>query len=325
MHTLPRRPWTRDDVPVVWRTDDCIEMGWPPREVRIHGVDRSHVAWLLALGGDLDLEQAMQAGHSAGLRSTTMRRLVQAAAACGLLDDAAALPESLRGAPLTLRDRLAGDLATARFMHGSRAHEMMDQRHRAEVAVHGDSALADAVALTLTSAGVGSVIRGEPARSTSRRQRHAATKRACHVLCGACHPDAASDLDAMSLDIPHLAVSAAGTRAVIGPLVIPGSTSCLRCRDLHLADADPSWPRAAVQWSTRRAPPVAAGLAQLAGSWAALQVIALIDAGPVQVMTPTRDGAVVVTLPSAQAIVEPRPAHPLCGCRWPRTGHGVSA
>ena len=95
-----------------------------------------------------------------------------------------------------------------------------------------------AVALVLTSAGVGNVVHDRAVHSASKRHRRSTLDRVCHVLCDSAHPDAAADPDAMALDIPHLAVTVAGASAVIGPLVIPGRTSCLRCRDLHLADAE---------------------------------------------------------------------------------------
>lgn len=325
MSSLPRRPWARDDVPLVWRADDCVEIGWPPRQARVPGVDRAHVAWLLGLRGDRDLTQAWRDGRASGLRVATMRRLAGVAAMCGLLDDAATLPATLREAPLAVRDGLAGEIAAVRHVHGAASQDVIDHRRRAEVIVHGEGTLAESVALALTSAGIGSVLRTAPLRSTSRRHRQAAARQACHVLCASVHPDAAADTDAMAMDVPHLAVAAAGPQAVIGPLVLPGATSCLRCRDLHLADADPSWSRVAVQWAMHRAVPVASGLAQLAGTWAALQVIALVDAGHAIPELPTVDGAVVITLPRAAPELVPRPAHPLCGCRWPRTGHGIGA
>ena len=34
---------------------------------------------------------------------------------------------------------------------------------------------------------------------------------------------------------------------LVGPLVIPGVTSCLRCADLHRSDRDSAWPAVAAQ------------------------------------------------------------------------------
>ncbi|MGA1596445.1 MAG: hypothetical protein ACO4AK_06245, partial [Candidatus Nanopelagicales bacterium] len=229
-------------MPIVWRSDTCVEMGWPPRQARVDGVDHPHVAWLVSLKGERTLEKALDAGRATGLQSRLMKRLVRVGEHCGLVDDSSGLPTSLRQATLTRRDRLAADIAAARHLHGPDGRHIIDRRQAAQVAVQGDSQLAEVVALILTSAGVGRVLRAHPTRSTSRRLRRTATQHTCVVLCDAAHPDAASDTDAMTLDIPHLVVAAAGARAVIGPFVIPGHSSCLRCRDLHLADADATWP-----------------------------------------------------------------------------------
>ena len=322
MH-LPSRPWIRDDIPVAWRSDTSVEMGYPPRAARVDGVDRAHVTWLISLRGERTMTEALEAGLARGLSRSTMNRLARAAIACGLLDDAAAVPAAVRSAPGEVRDRIAGERSVLRQIHGADAHRAVERRVAAEVAVHGDNALADAVAMALACAGVEHIVRARSIQSGSRRHRRSSLRRTCEVICTGGHPDAASLPDAMALDIPHLAVCAAGPRAVIGPMVIPGRTSCLRCRDLHLSDADPTWPRAAVQWSARRRVSTSAPLAQMAGAWAALQVLALIDAGSRAVSAPTIDGALIVTLPEASPRIEPRPSHPLCGCRWPRTGHGV--
>lgn len=322
---LPGRPWIRHDVPLAWRSDTCVEMGYPPGASRLDGVDRAHISWLTSLRGERTLTQALEAGVDSGLSRPVMTRLVRAAVACGLIDDAARDLQAGHDLPLDTRDRVAGDLSVVRHIHGEQADAVIRRRLDAEVAVHGDNRIAEAVVDALLDAGVGHIIRAGSIHSSSRRHRRSSQRRTCEILCSAAHPDAASLPEAMALDIPHLAVCAAGPRAVIGPMVIPGRTSCLRCRDLHLTDSDPSWPRAAVQWAARRRVSTSAPLAHLAGAWAALQAVAVIDAGSRAVSAPTIDGAVIITLPGGSPVVEHRPAHPLCGCRWPRTGHGVSA
>jgi len=47
--------------------------------------------------------------------------------------------------------------------------------------------------------------------------------------------------------VPHLAVRVRDGTGLIGPLVIPGVTSCLRCADLHRSDRDNAWPAVAAQ------------------------------------------------------------------------------
>ncbi|MGD9618411.1 MAG: cyclodehydratase [Mycolicibacterium sp.] len=47
--------------------------------------------------------------------------------------------------------------------------------------------------------------------------------------------------------VPHLAVRVRDGAGMVGPLVIPGVTSCLRCADLHRSDRDDAWPAVAAQ------------------------------------------------------------------------------
>jgi hypothetical protein len=47
--------------------------------------------------------------------------------------------------------------------------------------------------------------------------------------------------------VPHLAVRIRDGAGLIGPLVIPGVTSCLACADLHRSDRDAAWPAVAAQ------------------------------------------------------------------------------
>lgn len=46
----------------------------------------------------------------------------------------------------------------------------------------------------------------------------------------------------LSGDVPHLPVGFEQDAAVIGPLIVPGRTPCLSCRDAHERQRDPSWP-----------------------------------------------------------------------------------
>lgn len=46
----------------------------------------------------------------------------------------------------------------------------------------------------------------------------------------------------MRADTPHLPVAFQPGRVTVGPLVLPGSSPCLACRDAHDTDRDPAWP-----------------------------------------------------------------------------------
>lgn len=47
--------------------------------------------------------------------------------------------------------------------------------------------------------------------------------------------------------VPHLQVRVRDGTGLVGPLVIPGATSCLTCADLHRCDRDSAWPAVAAQ------------------------------------------------------------------------------
>jgi len=331
---LPDRPWLRDDVPWAWRDDDTVQVGDADRLTLLPGVTPAIGEWLMSLRGDRSLRAALAAARVAGLTVPAARRLLRALLRTGILDDAAAMPESLRSAHPLVREQLAHDLAAARQVHGSAraAAQALDRRRAAIVSVHGSGPTADAVCVILGQAGVGTVLREAPGSSSSRRHRRASDQRAAAVLADAVHPDVIDDLGAISLDLPHVPVLAHGARAVIGPFVVPGLTGCLRCADLHARDADAAWPRLAVQWASRRpaCSPADSALAQLAASWAALAVLSWIESdGPGALREgrwprgwPESGGALVggrlvVRLPGGVMSREPRPPHPLCGCRWP--------
>lgn len=64
----------------------------------------------------------------------------------------------------------------------------------------------------------------------------------------------------MATDTVHLPIELAGDRVLVGPVVVPGVTACLACRQAHRTDADPQWPLVAAQLIGRERVPTDAGL-----------------------------------------------------------------
>lgn len=321
----------RDDTPLLWRDDQTVQAGDDERRVVIDRVDHDVIAWALSLRGDRTLDQALEAAERAGVGRSTALRLLRGLRPTGALDDASVVPESLRESTPELRMRLAPGMAASRIVHGSPevAARCIDRRLAACVAIHGDDDLAEAVAAALAQAGVGSIVREQRLSSSARRTRRASRQRTCHILCDTPHADAPAEADDLALDVPHLAVCVRGARATIGPFVLPGLTSCLRCADLHRADQDPAWPRIAVQLQHRRPSisPVDPTLASTAAGLTALQVLAWIDSGDhdgavrwpsgwPREAPPTVGARMVIALPRGDITRVPAPPHPLCGCRW---------
>ena len=114
--------------------------------------------------------------------------------------------------------------------------------------------------------------------------------------------------------IPHLAVSADEAIGVVGPLVIPGRTACLRCLDLTRAERDPAWPLILAQLEGRECNPCAcdAPLAAAVAAQAAAQVLAFIDRAVAA--DPVANGTLELVLPGWQWRRRTWPRHPGCSC-----------
>jgi hypothetical protein len=112
--------------------------------------------------------------------------------------------------------------------------------------------------------------------------------------------------------VPHLVATVRGQTGIVGPLVVPGSTSCLRCADLHRRDADPRWPALAAQLTAADAPPSGATVTcLLTAATAALQVLAYLDGTG----TPgTLDATIELRPPDHAPRLRRWTAHPACGC-----------
>ena len=104
------------------------------------------------------------------------------------------------------------------------------------------------------------------------------------VLTGPVAPD---EVEALMRDrVTHLAVRADEAIGVVGPLVEPGRSACLRCINLHKAARDPAWPKVLAQTGRRGAGGAGAGavpaacdtvLAAATAALASAQALAVID------------------------------------------------
>ncbi len=138
-------------------------------------------------------------------------------------------------------------------------------------------------------------------------------------------PWAASDPLAADLQrrgVTHLVATVRGETGVVGPLVVPGATGCLRCADLHRRDADPRWPAMAAQLTAGETPSGGATVTCLATVvTATVQVLALLDgAGAPLTLGTTLELRPPDLLPRTRRW----PTHPDCGC-VPAGGEGPDA
>ncbi len=117
---------------------------------------------------------------------------------------------------------------------------------------------------------------------------------------------------------PHLVATVRGQTGVVGPLVVPGRTACLRCGERHRRDADPRWPELAAQLTAEDPPPSGATVTcLLTAVVAAVQVLAYLDGaaradGPAPVVL---DATLELRPPALLPELRRWPPHPACGCR----------
>ena len=113
--------------------------------------------------------------------------------------------------------------------------------------------------------------------------------------------------------VVHLWAHVRDGRAVVGPLVLPGATSCLRCHDLHRTDVDPAWPALAVAWEQAPATPTSPAAASVLVAATTRQALSWLRGA-----RPASIDATLEEQPDGQLVRMPSPVHPSCGCGWAR-------
>ena len=179
------------------------------------------------------------------------------------------------------------------------------------VAVVGTGALADAVVTGLTASRL-DVVRPVPATLTADEATgHAGP--GLIVLAGkTAEPDRALTDALFRSGRPHLVVRLEPDRAVVGPLVIPGRSPCVRCQDLNRCRLDAAWPHLLAQLC-REAVAAEPTLLSWAASTAAVQVRAWLAGGSPE----TTGSTLELGLTDFRLGSRAWPAHPRCGCLLP--------
>ncbi|WP_121194329.1 hypothetical protein [Motilibacter peucedani] len=343
-------PVLKTALHLLWRDPGSVQLGVDPeRAVVVQGLEPAERALLSGLDGSLDTVDLERSAARAGLVPERARALLALLLRAGALDDLGARAAPLAGWRGDVRARLAPDLASLSLLHPARtdgATALLEARSRRWVEVHGAGRVGAGVARLLAASGVGRVTVEDPARAGAAdvsplglpaaavgmpRGRAAEIAAAADtplaerpaaraspdlaVLAGAGRPDQRTVDALVRAGVPHLLAGVRETVAVVGPLVVPGVTSCLRCLDLHRRDRDPGWPVLVAQLMAGGpdVEPCDTALAALGSAAAAAQVLANLDGAR---DGPARDGALEYSLPHGLLRRRSWSAHPLCGCRW---------
>ena len=196
-------------TPVLSRPDGTVQVGWDPR-------------------------RAVVVHPPAGLPAAVLAELLRA------LQGAATAPE--------LQKVAAGHGVAATVVAGLLSH-LVDAGvvvptppgvdRSPAVRVHGSGPLTDLLTASLRCSNV---------RISQSTRTHASTAGAdLVVLTDYLVADPRVVRELHDAGVAHLPVRVRDGTGLIGPLVIPGVTSCLRCGDLHRSDRDPAWPAVAAQ------------------------------------------------------------------------------
>ncbi|MBB3661747.1 bacteriocin biosynthesis cyclodehydratase domain-containing protein [Prauserella sediminis] len=120
---------------------------------------------------------------------------------------------------------------------------------------------------------------------------------------------------------PHLLVRVRDGNGLVGPLVHPGRSSCLRCADLAHTARDPSWPRVASQLAGRLPRTDLCSVTATAGM-AGGQILRILD--PEESVPPTWNGTIEVDAFAGTTTTSEAAPHPSCPCGAASVGQAVA-
>ena len=242
----------------------------------------------------------------------------------------------------------------------SAPHKVLARRKSSVVGVRGAGRVGATVVGLLAAAGVGALMvrdsrpmrasdaaPGGAAASTgpaTRAQAAAAVSGAASACTGAWLTESASvagrtvDLVVLCPDgpvvdprqqerlvadgVPHLLATTYERVGVVGPLVVPGQTPCLRCLDLHRVDRDSGWPMVSAQLAAPgrglRSPAAVSAcdvvLATAVAACAAMTALTFVDRADRQ---SELFGAMLELRPPLDRVRRRSwTSHPQCGCGW---------
>ncbi|MCX9192531.1 thiamine biosynthesis protein ThiF [Carbonactinospora thermoautotrophica] len=346
------RPTLKPGLRRFWRDQSTFQIGLDPdRAVLVTGADAGAWKFVSALDGTRDRDAVLAMARRHGIRKAHAAALLDELTAKGLLDDATTDSSVLQRLSLDERDRLRPDLAAISLQSGrpDAGLGVLQQRRSAAVEVHGCGRVGASVARLLAAAGVGCVVPRDDAlvrpddlapAGHGSRDRGATRERALARALQAEFPTVstrlprgkrlpdlvilapADTLETADRDVflrqgvPHLYARVRETRGLVGPLVLPGRSSCQRCHDHHMTDRDPGWPYLVAELvspAKRSVDACDVVLATMVAAHTALQALAFLQGE----IPSSVDSMWEITLPDGVMYQRTWGPHPRCGCVWP--------
>jgi hypothetical protein len=337
------RPVLKPTLGRRWRDAETLQLGThPAAAVVITGLQSADRAVLELLDGTRTDAEIVLAAAGAGASAGQAGRLLDALRRAGALEDADA-PDPLAELPFGDRARFRAELAQLSLRSDVPGAAAGAFRHRQQstVLVHGAGRLGAPIAALLAAGGVGVVDVCDPTPTRAEDAipgglNSADTGRAREEAVAAAVPgvrirrrtDTVLDAALVVLapppgmdvttgerlrrdGVPHLAVNTVDGVGIVGPLVVPARSACLRCLDVHRRHRDPTG-----LYPDDRDGPDAAGsaLAVATAALATIQALTFLDEPYTGVRPATLDGTLELRPPDWRLRRRSWPPHPDCGC-----------
>lgn len=269
--------------PILLRPDDAVQLGWDPR-------------------------RAVLVRPPAGITQAQLVHLLRTLQTGATRDELVTASEPFTGADAL--DELIDALTTAGVLTAAPD----GPARSASVRVHGRGPLSELLAGGLCCSGA------RVRRSTHPHARGVAAATDLVVLADYQVTDPRLRQELHHGGIAHLPVRVRDGAGLVGPLVIPGVTSCLQCADLHRADRDAAWPAVATQ--LRGAVGTASRATILATAALAMRQVELViravghtaDRQPVPQAPPTLNTTLELDADGYSIVARRWSRHPDCPC-----------
>ncbi|HEX4362462.1 MAG TPA: TOMM precursor leader peptide-binding protein [Pseudonocardia sp.] len=325
--TAPSLLRSRPHHPVLRRGPDGVQLGlMPGHAVEATGLPRPLVELLLELPGSWSRAELLARARQLGADEDDAAAVLDELYAAGAVQDAAVAKRALehrRGACVLVSGAgpLLGAVAGALAVAGvGTLYLATEAEARAAAGPPGSSSAAG------PGSGLETVVATVRELAPDARIRAGRPRRRpdLAVLTDLLAPDPERHREFATRGVPQLVVRMADDLGLVGPLVLPGRSACLRCLDLHRADTDPHWPAVTARlagWVGSGSATTLAATAALATEQALLAVDAEFRAEP----PATLDAVLELDLRGGGLRRRHRPPHPDCGCGAAHTRPGDTA
>ena len=288
-------------VPVIRRADGSVEFG---DHTLSFTPTSTSVEWFMSLDGSLSAQQASVAGaEHLGLPQQVVTTLLIDGFGSGALIDSRITPRTARWLNAKNRARTHTDIACVQkniINYRDKfpikdAAEIIDIRNTTQIQLVGEGSLAESI----YQLGIDSEFQFTDQRSCA----------SVVIFVSSAHPYVFEHANSHLCSLPHLHVGTRLDRAQIGPLVIPGESSCFRCAQLHRRDSSPDWMGVDLQWRHHANSGQSDSI--LTYQTAAYTLLLLRHWMDGMAITNTSWAA---NLPWLHFRAQPAQPHPLCGC-----------